>query len=1323
MAESENPDTRMVEALRASLKEIERLRERNRALTAAAREPVAIVGMACRYPGGVRSPEDLWRLLRDGAEGITAFPGDRGWDPDLYDPTPGVPGRSYTGQGGFLHDAGDFDAGFFGIGPNEALVMDPQQRLLLEGSWEALENAGIDPVSLRGSRTGVFAGVMYHDYFGSFGSGSIVSGRVAYTLGLEGPTLSVDTACSSSLVTMHLAAQALRQGECTLALAGGVTVMASPGTYVEFSRQGALSPDGRCRSFADEADGTGFSEGLGVLVLEKLSDARRNGHAVLAVVRGSAVNQDGASNGLTAPNGPSQQRVIRQALASARLSAADVDVVEAHGTGTTLGDPIEAQALLATYGQDRELPLWLGSVKSNLGHTQAAAGVAGVIKTVMAMRHGVLPKTLHADRPSSKVDWDAGRVRLLTEEQPWAASDRPRRAGISSFGISGTNAHTIIEEPSAEDAAPAEAEAGTPVTVWPLSARSAQGIPAQAERLYGYLSDRPALHPAAIARALGTRRTTFDHRAAVTGADREQLLAGLCALADGTPASTATTGRSRSGTRTAFLFTGQGAQRLGMGLELRAHYPVFAEAFDAVDTRLGLHLVDLLAGDDAGVVHRTQYAQTALFAFEVAMFRLLESLGVRPDLLAGHSVGELAAAHVAGVLDLDDACTLVAARGRLMQALPEGGAMVAVQATEEQVRPRLDGRVGLAAVNGPNAVVLSGEEEAVLAAAEGFGKTKRLAVSHAFHSPLMDGMLDEFRSVAEKLTFREPVIPIVSTLTGRLADGELLRDPGYWVRHVRETVRFADAVGSLTAAGAGRFVELGPDAVLTGLARSCAEGDGTVFVALGRRNGSEPTALMAGLARLFTDGLAPDWAALFPGTTRAELPTYAFRHERYWLNAEVPLTTGALTEPVPPADIAGITGTTGTTGITGIAEIPATAGTAGIAGTSGTHDASPFRQRLAGASPDEQEALLTEVIRAQTAAILGHAGAEAVEPDAVFLEIGLDSVSAAELRNALGAGLGSTLPAGVVFDHRTPAALAVAVREHLAEGGPPRAAGDAGLESISGLVRRAAADGRMEQAIQLLRTVAEILPGFSSLAELDDVTDPVRLATGDTGPRLICLPSPMALGGAHQYARFARYFQGRRDVVVPTVPGFGPREALPRTVEAVVEVVVEGIRRSCPDERPYVLVGYSSGGQFAHAAAEIMEKTGRPAAGVVLLDTYLPGDEGKDDLWRQMFDGMLDRESHVGGFGTARLAAMSRYSDLIQHCLPGALTAPVLFVRPTESFATGADDWRATWSAEHRPVDVPGTHFTILEEFADATAGAVETWLTDVASHDAKSPE
>ncbi|MFI1178953.1 type I polyketide synthase [Streptomyces sp. NPDC020799] len=1273
MTQPGNPDARMLEALRASLKETDRLRERNRKLTAALREPVAIVGMACRYPGGVASPDDLWKLVADGRDGITPFPADRGWDEHLHDPEPGKEGRSYTAEGGFLHDAGEFDAGFFGISPREALLMDPQQRLLLEGSWEALESAGIDPGSLKGSRTGVFAGVMYHDYFGSFGSGSIVSGRVAYTLGLEGPTLSIDTACSSSLVALHLAVQSLRQEECTLALAGGVTVMASPGTFVEFSRQGALSPDGRCKSFAEGADGTGFAEGVGVLVVERLSDARRNGHQALAVVRGSAINQDGASNGLTAPNGPSQQRVIRQALASAGLTAADVDVVEAHGTGTTLGDPIEAQALLATYGQERpaERPLWLGSVKSNIGHTQAAAGVAGVIKMIQAMRNGVLPRTLHAGEPSTQVDWSAGHVRLLAEPQDWPAGERPRRAGISSFGISGTNAHTIIEEAPAEPEP--EPEAVPPVVIWPVSARGQAALPAQGERLRTFIEERPELAPAAVARSLGTRRAALADRAAVVGTDREQLLEGLRALATGDSSPALVTGRARKAGRTAFLFTGQGAQRLGMGAELRQNYPVFADTFDEIDAALGLGLSGVLHGTDADRVSHTLYAQTGLFAYEVALHRLLESWGIRPDVFAGHSIGELAAAHVAGVLSLQDACTLVAARGRLMQALPPGGAMVAVQATEDEISPLLTGRVGLAAVNGPTSVVLSGDEAEVLRIAEGFAKTKRLAVSHAFHSPLMEGMLDEFADVAASVTYHQPRLPIVSNVTGQLAEKDLLCDPGYWVRHVREPVRFAAGVRALAAAGVNRFVELGPDAVLTGMAQESAD-PSAAYIALGRRHGSETTALAQGIARLYADGGAPDWQALHPGTARAPLPTYAFQRQRYWLDAEVALTVGSLDVPERP--------------------VPE----------------EPPRDRLAAASPAEQEELLVGLIRARTAAVLGHTGPDAVDPDAGFLEAGMDSVSAAELRNALATATGLTLPAGLVFEHGTPAELAAHLRARLAEDEPEAP------DAISGLLRKAAADGNMMKGMALLNAVAEMLPGFSSTAELTGLPEPVRLAQGSDAPKLICFPSPMALGGAQQYARFAAHFRGRREVVVPPVLGFGKGDPLPLSVDAAVEAFTEGVRTAAAGE-PFVLLGYSSGGQFAHAAAEALEKAGTPALAVVLVDTYLPGDDDQSALWRQMFEGMLDRESTFGHFSAARLAAMSRYSDLIVDCMPGALSAPVLFVRPESSFATGegTEDWRASWPGEHALREVPGNHFTLLEDSAVATAAAVEGWLTEAA--------
>nr|WTB28354.1 SDR family NAD(P)-dependent oxidoreductase [Streptomyces sp. NBC_00830]WTB35728.1 SDR family NAD(P)-dependent oxidoreductase [Streptomyces sp. NBC_00830] len=1898
-------EAKLVEALRTSLKQNERLRDQLRRETRQRTEPIAIVGMACRFPGGITSPEDLWRLVDEGIDATGPFPGDRGWETErIHDPAGERPHTTYVNRGGFLDDAGGFDATLFGISPREALVMDPQQRQLLEVSWEAIERAGIDPHTLRGRQVGVFTGAMYHDYPANANTGSILSGRVAYVLGLEGPAVTVDTACSSSLVALHWATQALRRDECELALVGGVTVMATPETFIAFSEQRGLSSDGRCRSFGEGADGTGWGEGVGVLVVQPLSAALASGRRILGVVRGSAVGSDGASNGLTAPSGPAQQRVIRAALADAGLSAADIDVVEGHGTATVLGDPIEAQALLATYGKERAgTPLWLGSLKSNMGHTQAAAGVGGIIKMVMAMRAGTLPRTLHADRPSSKVDWSAGAVELLREPVPWPSSGRPGRAGVSSFGISGTNAHVIVEAFEAADPEPEPAaiEPGAGLPVFPLVVSGVGGVEGQAGRLGEWLADEPRAM-GDVAWSLASGRAVLRDRAVVLASGLDAARDGLDALAGGRAVAGVVTGGDVPG-GTGVVFGGQGGQVMGMGRELHTTFPVFAAVWDEIWGLFGVEpaaVWELSEEELAG----TQWAQRALFAYEVAVFRLLESWGVMVDAVVGHSVGEVAAAHVAGVLSLADACTLVAARGRLMGGLPSGGVMVAVRAGEEEVVPYLGEGVWIAAVNGPRSVVLSGEEAAVEAVAARFGRARRLSVSHAFHSGFMAPVVEEFAKVVAGLEFRTPELVV----------GSPVQDPGYFVAQLTGTVRFADGVERLREAGVRRFVEISPRSVLASLLA-----EEPLVAAASRRAAGEVAGVLEAAAKLWVAGVPVRWTEILDGRGHqwADLPTYAFHHTRHWLTtrayladswltggvphplldastdlpngalllsgrlsapwladhrvagttlvpgaallelalaagahagapavreltltAPLPLTDGgvpvqvtveapdatgaraftvhaqsdewtvhatgvlgprvaaaptseppagativldglyddladagleygpafrglraarhagdgvvgevslpddlpgtgfhlhpaladaalhgifllrgddhpaalpyawqdvtvhadgatAVTARVEPAgpdtyalhltaadgtpvatvgaivlrtmtapppghdalfrstwrplpdvrprradahvhrvdqadpheavtaslarlqehlaavdprplvvltrgDLAGAAvsglvrsaqseypgsvllaeareedlglvlgagepevvvrdgqvlgarlvrvpvdaapeagdfvpgGTVLLTGAGGalathlarhlvadrgvldlmlvsrrgphapgieallrelgalgarvtahacdladrdavaalLENVPLSAvvhaagvlddGTlatltperiatvfgpkadaarhlheltadrdltrfvvfssaAGVFGNAGQgnyaaanayldalmtarHAAGLPGQSLAWGRWDDAEGmagggrgggalsitegmalfdaataldepvlvpirldvrggdgeippLLREVIRARggarhtgqdlvavrrelaaldgagreeylldlvrrrAAVVLGHSGPDDIAPDRDFLETGFDSLTAMELRAALAAATGLTLPSMVVFDSKTARGLArvlatettttatAATTAATAAVAPPGPA----AETLSDLFRLAVGGGQLQTGLTLLRTAAQLRPDFTGADGLDAAPAPVRLAGGPADPLLICLSTPMATAGVHQYARIAGHLRGRRDVVALSVVGFEEQEPLPATVEAALDAMTRSVRAAAGD-RPYALAGYSSGGLFAHAVAGRLERDGLAPEGVVLLDTYRIEDDDKEDVFARLAVGLLEAESAFGGFAASRLTGMSRYLDLMPAVPLEAIATPVLFVRPDGLFYTPEDTdrpWRADWDSAHTVVTVPGNHFTLVEDDAETTAAAIDTWL------------
>ncbi|SIO86179.1 Malonyl CoA-acyl carrier protein transacylase [Nocardiopsis sp. JB363] len=927
---------RLVAALRTAMKENSRLRAELESDSDP--EPIAIVGTGCRLPGGVDTPEQLWEMVSEGREAVGPLPDDRGWD------LSGLLAEGENGRlvdmdrGSFLRDVFDFDPAFFGISPREAEAMEPQQRLLLELAWETLERSGIAPASLAGSETGVYVGLVQQEYGPPVHrptadgvtltgvSSSVASGRISYCLGLIGPALTVDTACSSSLVSMLLAVRALREGDCSLALAGGATVMSTPGTLTEFTRLRGVAPDGRCKAFGRDADGAAFSEGAGMVVLERLSDAERNGHRVLAIVRGGAVNQDGASNGLTAPNGPSQTRVIGRALADAGLTPADVDLVEAHGTGTTLGDPIEAQALIAAYGRERSAdhPLWLGSLKSNIGHPQAAAGVAGVIKVVEALRHGVMPPTLHADEPSTYVDWDGG-VRLLQESRPWTDGGRPRRAAVSSFGMSGTNAHLVLEqapEPGPRDV-PARPASVTGAAVWPLSARNPQALTAQAARLREHVQGRPDLLPADVGLTLATTRSALEHRAVVVGRDRDELLTALTSLETGTPGATVATGRARPDRRPVLVFPGQGGQWEGMAVELLDASAEFARHVGACERALephvGWRLTDVLRGTrGAPALDRVDVVQPALWAVMVSLARLWMAHGLVPAAVIGHSQGEVAAAHIAGALTLEDAAKIVALRSRAVLELAGTGAMASVASPAEAVRDRLvpwAERVHVATVNSPSSTVIAGEPEAVARVVEGYEaegvRARMIAVDYASHTPFVDVLSERVHKELSEIKPARPDIPLYSTLTGELLDGRPL-DAAYWFQGLREPVRFAEATEALIAAGHDVFVEVGPHPVLTPALQETAESvgaDDTVAFGTLRRDEGGPVRFLTALGQAHVHGIDLDWTPLFDAeSTPVDLPTYAFQRQRYWRPGPETVAVDRPSESLVTADDGGPTG-------------------------------------------------------------------------------------------------------------------------------------------------------------------------------------------------------------------------------------------------------------------------------------------------------------------------------------------------------------------------------------------------------------------------------
>lgn len=1308
-----------------SLRESHGHADRNTQGRGSINEPVAVIGVGCRFPGDIDGPERLWDFLTEKKCAITAYP-DRGF----------TNAGTFAESGGFLKDVAGFDNRFFDIPPDEALRMDPQQRLLLEVSWEALEHAGIIPESLRLSRTGVFVGVSSTDYVrlvsasaqqkstiwdNTGGSSSIIANRISYFLDIQGPSIVIDTACSSSLVAVHLACRSLSTWDCDIALVGGTNVLISPEPWGGFREAGILSQTGCCHAFDKSADGMVRGEGCGVIVLQRLSDARLEGRRILAILTGSAVNQDGKSNGIMAPNPSAQIGVLENACKSARVDPLEIGYVEAHGTGTSLGDRIEAHALGMVFGRKRpgSGPLMIGSIKPNIGHLEGAAGIAGLIKAVLMVERGSLLPSGGFTEPNPAIPFTELGLRVVDELQEWpVVAGRPRRAGVSSFGFGGTNAHVIVEEAGSVGADTVSGRAdvggsGGGVVAWVISGKTASALAAQAGRLGRYVRARPALDVVDVGYSLVSTRSVFDHRAVVVGQTRDELLAGLAGVVAGRPEAGVVCGVGKPAGKTAFVFAGQGSQWLGMGSELYAAYPVFAEALDAVVDELDRHLRyplrDVIWGHDQDLLNTTEFAQPALFAVEVALYRLLMSWGVRPGLVLGHSVGELAAAHVAGALCLPDAAMLVAARGRLMQALPAGGAMFAVQAREDEVAPMLGHDVSIAAVNGPASVVISGAHDAVSAIADrlrGQGRrVHRLAVSHAFHSALMEPMIAEFTAVAAELSVGLPTIPVISNVTGQLVADDFA-SADYWARHIRAVVRFGDSVRSAHCAGASRFIEVGPGGGLTSLIEASLADAQIVSVPTLRKDRREPVSVMTAAAQGFVSGMGLDWASVFSGyrPKRVELPTYAFQHQKFWL-APAP----SVSDP------------------TAAGQIGASDGGAELLASSG------FAARLAGRSADEQLAAAIEVVCEHAAAVLGRDGAAGLDAGQAFADSGFNSLSAVELRNRLTAVTAVTLPATAIFDHPTPTELAQYLITQIDGHGSSAAAAANPAERIDALTDlflQACDAGRDADGWKMVALASNTRERMSSPVRNNVSKNVALLADGISDVVVICIPTLTVLSDQREYRDIANAMTGRHSVYSLTLPGFDSSDALPQNADMIVETVSNAIIDVVGGSCRFVLSGYSSGGVLAYAlCSHLSVKHQRNPLGVALIDTYLPSqianpsmNEGfsPNDTGKGLSREVIRVARMLNRLTATRLTAAATYAAIFQAWEPGRSMAPVLNIVAKDRIATvenlreeRINRWRtAAAEAAYSVAEVPGDHFGMMSTSSEAIATEIHDWIS-----------